>query len=378
MDDWVSAEQAAVPERFDPTWDYGFKWIYDAKRNKAHVWRIPTGSDGSDTHRAEAGVLLGRPLKVTEKDALGLAQYIPAEKKLDGKLVAPPHVLVEAFYGTEIPDSVHRELAKMFPDAVVRNARVSSVTNPNTPKPKSPNTQKETDTFEEPEKDVDDPELKSDFSTDPKYHLRPPNIQSAVWASQQFKLPEQGKHPKKWSRALSGLLRRPQGASEADHEGAMIAIYLPEDVGKQIEVKGGEPIEDMHITLAYFVDKAADRDDWDELAKIVESFSNKHGKLTGKIGGYGVFHNDVDVLWASADLPGVNELRHEIVEAAEDAGFMVSKDHSFTPHITLKYDHKGKLPKRDPIDVTFDELCLTTGGEKLAFDLTGKGFEKNL
>ncbi len=114
------------------------------------------------------------------------------------------------------------------------------------------------------------------------------------------------------------------------------------------------------------------------MKKVIEPLARQHGAITGSIGGSGVFNNDVDVLYASVDAPGINELRHEIVEAAEDAGFQVSKEHSFTPHVTLQYDHKGKLPKRDPIDVSFDSLYIVIAGEKESFKFIGSGFSKEI
>jgi hypothetical protein len=144
---------------------------------------------------------------VTQKDALGLASFVPAETHIDGSFVAPPHVLVEPYYGTEVPDAVHEKLRDVFPGAVVRNARLSSVAKPVPPKKK-----KETDTFEGPETDIDDPELRSDFSTDPKEHLKDPGryLRSAQWAQETFLVLDEG-IPPSWAKKALGWLRKPSG-----------------------------------------------------------------------------------------------------------------------------------------------------------------------
>ena len=155
----------------------------------------------------------------------------------------------------------------------------------------------------------------------------------------------------------------------------MVALFIPSDVGEKLKQKGGEPVEDMHITLAYFAEKAADRDDWDEVTRIVEQIAKNHSELKGKINGAGIFSNEVDVLWAAPSVPGLAELRDDIVEAVEDAGFTISTDHGWTPHITLKYDFKGKLPKIEVSDLVLDTLTFARGDNQEHFLLEG-GFEK--
>jgi 2'-5' RNA ligase len=270
-----------------------------------------------------------------------------------------------------VPDAVHEKLRGVFPGAVVRNARLSSVEKPIPPKKK-----KETDTFEEPEKEIDDPELRSEFRTDPKQHLKDPGryLRSAQWAQETFTAQTKGKSLS-WKERALGWLRK-DSATGADHDGAMVCLYIPDAVGEVLKVRGGEPTKDMHITLAYFVEKAADRDDWNKLIDVIETVARKHSALNGAVSGYGIFSNEVDVLYASADVPGINELQQDVTEAAEDAGFTVSKEHSFTPHITLKYDHKGKTPKADPL-LVLKEICVVVADERTCFELSGSGIYKN-
>lgn len=168
--------------------------------------------------------------------------------------------------------------------------------------------------------------------------------------------------------------RQKQVQAGADLDGAMVALFIPKEVGRSIKVRGGETVENLHITLAYFAEKAADRDDWDEVAKIVETIANQTPPLVGKIGGYGVFQNDdnPDVLWASPNLPGLEDLRQKVVEAVEDAGFKVSDEHGWTPHITIKYDFKGKLPRvKDENELAIKELSFARGTDQTHFVLCG-------
>lgn len=173
----------------------------------------------------------------------------------------------------------------------------------------------------------------------------------------------------------SGLLARllsKKVTAEADMEGCMVALFLDEADAKKLKVRGGEPIENMHITLAYFSDKQADRDDWDEVKKLVEQIANQHPPLTGKVSGYGTFSSDDgDVLWASPAVQGLAELRHKIFEACEDAGFHISTEYDWVPHITLKYKHKGRLPKNKEIELEFKNLSFAGGPDQHHYELKG-------
>lgn len=384
--DW-NGPVSPITEEFDSTWPYNFKWGIDGRTGNPHVWRC-AGMDGPPAHRPEMASFLGREMQVRQGDIIGLAQYIPAEQKLDGTLVAPPTVQIQTYYGMETPPTIVQWFEETFPGADVRNA---AIVQPGLKSlrqrrgsedwhvKKNEPEEAPTDEFDKPEKDIDDPELRSYFPTDPKY-LEHTHRDAAVWAQERFSRPpseEDEGFIEHWVASLRRALIR-SGSDGADHEGAMVALYVPPEVGKQIRIRGGEPLKDLHVTLIYFADKAADRDDWDEARKIVKQFSQQYSSLEGVIGGYGVFNSDDgDVLWASVDMPGINELHYELVESLENTGFPVSKEHSFTPHITLQYDHKGKLPKLDKsLDVQFDQLTLMTGDKRHDYDFTGEGFLK--
>jgi 2'-5' RNA ligase len=232
-----------------------------------------------------------------------------------------------------------------------------------------------------------------DFNSDPSTYAR--RSAATAWAQRHLSTPSEmpleapvsapnviveipdSPAPTSRRSGLQWLLggRRTEAASGADKDGAMVAIFIPSEVGEKIKQKGGEPVEDMHVTLAYFAEKADERDDWEEVERIVEQIAKQHPKLTGKIGGIGVFTNDVDVLWASPNIPGLAELRDDIVEAVEEAGFTVGKDHGWTPHITLKYEFKGKLPKLPATELEIGELSFAKGDDQKHFPFEG-AFDK--
>lgn len=463
-------DQAPITEVFDPTWPFNFKWAYDAQTGQAHVWRVKGGVDGMPTHRQETRERWGRDVRVQDGDTLGLATYIPAEKKLDGTVVAPPDVHLQAYYNMPIPPEIYLWFEDHFPDAVVRQATVV--------KPRLGSKKLAVDDWNfDKLAPVDEPiykwlwnerdglliwETKGEQGlpthnqkclaewhrnlsvgwqgdmigyalpgipepgviTVESYDGRP--IPPAGFAAVKTQLAEWFPHDQiinddeagadafnsnpqdyrtaalDWAwqhlveshenrseslskptvgvwKGLTRLFSKPavwEKTADADMQGAMVGLFLDEETAKKLKVRGGEPIENMHITLLYFADKAKDRDDWDEVRKIVEQVANQTPPLSGKISGYGVFNApDGDVLWASPSVQGLAELRHKLYEACEDAGFHVNTEHDWAPHITLKYDHKGKLPENDGVELEFKELSFAQGEKQDHFEFTGN-FEK--
>ena len=369
MDDWF--QKGDEPENFDPTWPYNFKWGVDGRTNTPHVWRVPVGTDGQDIHREELKELFKRDPRVGAGDDLGVATYVPAERKLGGEIVAPPTVIIHTYFGRETPPVLFDWFEEHFPGVAVRNAWTGPF--------KKAAAKKATLELCFCDKDPSGhvrgidckpEEAKPDhFQTDPKEYYRD-TARLGRWVRNTF-----GTQPGRFKQFTSWFK-----TGGADKDGAMVAFYIPSNVGEKILVKDGEPLEDLHVTLAYFVDAADDRDDWDDAKKIVEQHAAQHLSFSGKIQGYGTFATDEGmVLWASPDIPGLHEFRHELVEALEDGGFPVSKEHDFVPHVTLKYDHKGALPELEKaLEMDLDAIYLVVKEDQTEFEFEGSGFVKNL
>ncbi len=170
-------------------------------------------------------------------------------------------------------------------------------------------------------------------------------------------------------RAASGVLSfNPVAmAGGANHEGAMVAVFLEPDVAAKLAVEGGEPASDLHVTLAYFEAGGGDAVDWTAIHDLVANIGKKHLPLYGAVQGRGEFYaaGNAKVHWASPDVPGLGALREELVAALDLAGFTVRQDHGFTPHITLQYDEAGTMeaPVVGKHDLSFDRLTLAVGGD---------------
>lgn len=167
--------------------------------------------------------------------------------------------------------------------------------------------------------------------------------------------------------------------AEPDQTGVMVALYLPPDIAaglalNQDAAPEGVDIEEpdeLHLTLAYLGTAGIDVtvDQLDRLAQAVAAWATDAAPLQGVISGIGVFNNeDSIVTYASFDSPALPTARQHLVATLTAAGFTVSDDHGFTPHITLAYgDLRGlNIPR---IPVTFDDVTLAYAGQQMTLPL---------
>jgi HK97 family phage portal protein len=168
-------------------------------------------------------------------------------------------------------------------------------------------------------------------------------------------------------------------AKAADRQGAMVALYPAPHVAEALAQPGGEPPDQLHLTLAYLGD-AADIEDEQGLLAVVEGWAAATPPLSGHVSGVGQFTAGPDpVTYASADLPGLPDARQRLVDQLDRAGYPASGEHGFTPHITLAYDELD--PEVDNHPLEFDRATVTLAGERQSFPLTGqaaKGLTKAL
>ena len=153
------------------------------------------------------------------------------------------------------------------------------------------------------------------------------------------------------------------------HTGVMVALYPKPEVARAMAVEGGEPADEIHLTLAFLGD-SADLEDAEGLAAVVAGFARSCPPLSGEVSGTGRFTaGENPVLYASADLPALPSNRERLIDALVAGGFPVSKSHGFTPHMTLAYDDREHDTK--PRALRFTEVSLVVGGKRTDFALGG-------
>lgn len=166
---------------------------------------------------------------------------------------------------------------------------------------------------------------------------------------------------------------------KGDHTNSTYIFFkLDQQVATQLKVKDGEDPAEMHVTLLY-LGKTVPVEKMNLLEKTIEVFATKYAPLEGDISGPIRFSSSVhsegkDVCVASFDSKSIQDFRKALLTCVEKAGFTVSKDFGYTPHVTLKYiEQNENLPVQriSPIPVMFDKIYIGRGSANRIFELSG-------
>lgn len=153
------------------------------------------------------------------------------------------------------------------------------------------------------------------------------------------------------------------------HTGAMVALYPSPATAAMLAQPGGEAADELHVTLA-FLGEASQLDDVARLQQAVAGFAATAAPLVGQVSGTGRFTAGPEpVTYASVDLPALPEIRERLVATLSGAGCEPSKEHGFTPHITLAYDDRDVQVPNLPL--VFDAITVAVSGERSSYPLRG-------
>jgi 2'-5' RNA ligase len=155
---------------------------------------------------------------------------------------------------------------------------------------------------------------------------------------------------------------------------AMVAAMLPADVAEAVAVDGGLPPEQLHVTLAYLGEELT-AEQREAAGRVTGEVAGRHPRLAGQLGGLGQFPAGEDgvPVFAPVDVPGMVELRQDLVRSLAAAGLPVPAEHDFTPHATLTYlagEGEATPEPVPPTPVEFAALTFAQGrGERVEFPL---------
>jgi len=161
------------------------------------------------------------------------------------------------------------------------------------------------------------------------------------------------------------------------HTGMMVAFTLDPKTSQQLTIPGGEPPEDMHITLAYLGDTTDFMGNIDHLVGTIDLFARTMQPLSGRVSGIGRFitdGQDVTPVYASVDMEGLQSFHDELLDVLTSMGYEPASTFTYNPHITLAYiDSDAPMPVEDISNVPlhFDTLCLAVGDTRHFFKLGG-------
>jgi|GEM_PF-2606414 len=167
----------------------------------------------------------------------------------------------------------------------------------------------------------------------------------------------------------------PAAPDAIKHTGCMVALYLPSSLGQQVAIPGGEPISDLHITLAFLGDTTEVAIDHSALNLCVARWAHAQQPFMIDIAGLGRFTGDgvVSPIYATVASDDLMAARSTLVTALAAAGFTVSRDYAYTPHVTLLYltaDDPMPDLRLPPLHTTIGQVTVAYGGDLTTYPLS--------
>lgn len=177
---------------------------------------------------------------------------------------------------------------------------------------------------------------------------------------------DQGRLFESSRRTFQAMLQAEARAKQFD-DGIMVALVPPQQVAEQIVQEGGQPVDDLHITLAYLGstgDYTKEELAW--LPELVGSWAARQKPLQIRVGGVGKFTNGgkgEHVLYAAPDIPGGAQAHSSLAAFLTGHGYKLPSEHGWTPHMTLAYvdKHFRFMPHLPEHDWTADHVVTFVG-----------------
>lgn len=153
---------------------------------------------------------------------------------------------------------------------------------------------------------------------------------------------------------------------------AMIALFLPEDIAQQIAIPGGEPAEELHLTLLFLGEDFSEAKT-NRVVTTLAAFAEGQPDIAGLLNGFARFTEaEPNPFVLVFDSPDLNEVQAELTHLLEMNEIDYARDHGFTPHITLAFlgpDDDPPFEEFEPVDVTFPQVTLVVGDNSWDFPL---------
>lgn len=162
-------------------------------------------------------------------------------------------------------------------------------------------------------------------------------------------------------------------------KGILVALAPPQRVVDALQQEGGEPADELHVTLAY-LGRVKDYDSGHvaALPGHLDEWAARHPGPQMSVEGAGTFldrgKGDGHVLHALVNAPGLHRLHSDLVDHLKINGYEPSEDYGYLPHMTLGYTrhHVRFLPKIPRVSWKASRVWSSVGGNRRSH-LFGQG-----
>lgn len=148
--------------------------------------------------------------------------------------------------------------------------------------------------------------------------------------------------------------------------GVAVVLPLPQNGRDALANVSQLPLEDLHVTLAYFEELSDEQ--LVTLRAAVNMWARHTRQIVAKLDGHGRFvgESGVDPVYvAVSSLGAIEHARYGLVEMLADRELYPSTKHPFVPHVTIAYVAPDVELKEvgEPTTVTFDAVAVWSGGD---------------
>lgn len=158
--------------------------------------------------------------------------------------------------------------------------------------------------------------------------------------------------------------------------GAMIAFVPSESIRESLSMRNGQPVDQLHVTLAFLGDNAEmSEDDRRAIRAVTLATARRQRPITARFSGTARFQTDgeLDPFVALLDSQELKDFREELVANLEAAEVEVSRKFSFTPHITLTMLAENQRTPNVELpsdDIILNDFVVVFGGESQSIDMS--------
>ncbi|QGJ94880.1 RNA ligase [Gordonia phage Stormageddon] len=166
-------------------------------------------------------------------------------------------------------------------------------------------------------------------------------------------------------------MERTADAEQAKRTGGMVALYPTPQSAARVLVAGGEPIEDLHLTIGYLGEDVSGYFSPVEAANAAFGVAQNFPLIQAKVMGHATFNPDGDEPCA-VHLVGDNDYLPELYQFVQShlhANYNLPRQHTpWIPHVTAGYGlTAADLSYTGPIE--FDRVQVNWAEEVFGYDL---------
>lgn len=172
-------------------------------------------------------------------------------------------------------------------------------------------------------------------------------------------------------------------AGQAKSTGGMVALLPRRDFTESLAIDDGEPVKDLHLTLAYLGKDVSGLKVKDEVVQAISAIADTIHAVSARVFAHATFNPDggpdgtMDPcsVYLISDSTILAPLREMVQDRCKKLIDLPNQHNPFIPHITAAYTI---CQLTFTGEVIFDRLSLHWAGDEIDFPLTESGVDRAL